>query len=178
MIINDGHEALSLRSLAGHLNVTAAALYAYVDDKLDLLRGVASNEFERLIRSYEGVAEVEPIERLYKISYVYIDAVNKARNKADMVLTLGSRLGETDWWGKAPYWARPDKQKMIQVDLDVDILGANRPLELAIQADVLGAFALGIRNILCLSGDHQRFGNHPTSKNVFDMDSIQLVNML
>ena len=49
---------------------------------------------------------------------------------------------------------------------------------LAIQADVLGAHALGIRNILCLSGDHQKFGNHPTSKNVFDMDSIQLVNML
>jgi len=49
---------------------------------------------------------------------------------------------------------------------------------LAIQADVLGAYALGIRNILCLSGDHQRFGNHPTAKNVFDMDSIQLVNIL
>jgi len=49
---------------------------------------------------------------------------------------------------------------------------------LAIQADVLGAHALGVRNILCLSGDHQRFGNHPTAKNVFDMDSIQLVGML
>ena len=49
---------------------------------------------------------------------------------------------------------------------------------LAIQADVLGAYALGIRNILCLSGDHQRFGNHPTAKNVFDMDSVQLIEML
>ena len=49
---------------------------------------------------------------------------------------------------------------------------------LAIQADVLGAHACGLRNILCLSGDHQCFGNHPGSKNVFDMDSIQLVNML
>ena len=49
---------------------------------------------------------------------------------------------------------------------------------LAIQADVLGAYALGVRNILCLSGDHQCFGNHPTAKNVFDMDSIQLVAML
>lgn len=49
---------------------------------------------------------------------------------------------------------------------------------LAIQADVLGAYALGIRNILCLSGDHQIFGNHATAKNVYDMDSIQLVNML
>lgn len=49
---------------------------------------------------------------------------------------------------------------------------------LAIQADVLGAYALGIRNILCLTGDHQCFGNHATAKNVFDVDSIQLVNML
>lgn len=46
---------------------------------------------------------------------------------------------------------------------------------LAIQSDLLGAYALGMRNLLCLSGDHQSFGNHPTSKNVFDIDSIQLV---
>ncbi|HVP17555.1 MAG TPA: methylenetetrahydrofolate reductase [Spirochaetia bacterium] len=49
---------------------------------------------------------------------------------------------------------------------------------IAIQSDVLGAFALGVRNILCLTGDHQKFGNHPTSKNVFDMDSVQLIQML
>jgi 5,10-methylenetetrahydrofolate reductase len=46
---------------------------------------------------------------------------------------------------------------------------------LAIQSDLLGAYALGMRNLLCLSGDHQTFGNHPMAKNVFDMDSIQLV---
>lgn len=49
---------------------------------------------------------------------------------------------------------------------------------LAIQSDLLGAYALGIRNLLCLTGDHQSFGNHPTAKNVFDMDSIQLVQMV
>lgn len=49
---------------------------------------------------------------------------------------------------------------------------------LAIQADLLGAYALGMRNVLCLSGDHQSFGNHPTAKNVFDIDSIQLVHMV
>jgi 5,10-methylenetetrahydrofolate reductase len=49
---------------------------------------------------------------------------------------------------------------------------------IAIQADVLGAVALGVRNILCLSGDHQKFGNHPTSKNVYDIDSIQLIQIL
>jgi 5,10-methylenetetrahydrofolate reductase len=49
---------------------------------------------------------------------------------------------------------------------------------LAIQSDLLGAYALGMRNLLCLSGDHQTFGNHPTAKNVFDMDSIQQIQMV
>jgi methylenetetrahydrofolate reductase (NADPH) len=49
---------------------------------------------------------------------------------------------------------------------------------IAIQSDLLGAYALGLRNVLCLSGDHQSFGNHPESKNVYDIDSIQLLNAL
>jgi methylenetetrahydrofolate reductase (NADPH) len=46
---------------------------------------------------------------------------------------------------------------------------------LAMQSDILGAYAMGIRNMLCLSGDHQRFGNHPQARNVFDLDSMQLI---
>jgi 5,10-methylenetetrahydrofolate reductase len=46
---------------------------------------------------------------------------------------------------------------------------------LAIQADLLGASLNGIRNVLCLTGDHQIFGNHPGAKHVFDIDSIQLI---
>lgn len=49
---------------------------------------------------------------------------------------------------------------------------------IAIQSDLLGAYALGLRNVLCLSGDHQSFGNHPESKNVYDIDSIQLLQAL
>jgi 5,10-methylenetetrahydrofolate reductase len=49
---------------------------------------------------------------------------------------------------------------------------------MAMQSDVLGAAALGIKNILCVTGDHQKFGNHPESRNVFDIDSIQLIYML
>ncbi|MEA3335780.1 MAG: methylenetetrahydrofolate reductase [Chloroflexota bacterium] len=49
---------------------------------------------------------------------------------------------------------------------------------LAIQADLLGAYALGMRNLLCLTGDHQTFGNEPGAKNVHDVDSMQLVNMV
>jgi methylenetetrahydrofolate reductase (NADPH) len=49
---------------------------------------------------------------------------------------------------------------------------------LAIQSDLLAAHALGVRNLLCLTGDHQSFGNHPTAKNVHDLDSIQLIRMV
>lgn len=49
---------------------------------------------------------------------------------------------------------------------------------IAIQSDLLGAYSLGIRNVLCLSGDHQVFGNHPTAKNVYDIDSIQLIQIV
>ncbi|MBM4142781.1 MAG: methylenetetrahydrofolate reductase [Lentisphaerae bacterium] len=49
---------------------------------------------------------------------------------------------------------------------------------LAIQADLLGAYLMGIRNVLCLTGDHQVFGNHPTARYVFDLDSVQLIAMV
>jgi methylenetetrahydrofolate reductase (NADPH) len=49
---------------------------------------------------------------------------------------------------------------------------------LAMQSDLLGACALGVPNMLCLSGDHQKFGDHPKSKGVFDIDSIQLIAMV
>ncbi|MCE5336110.1 MAG: methylenetetrahydrofolate reductase [Desulfobacteraceae bacterium] len=49
---------------------------------------------------------------------------------------------------------------------------------IAAQSDIFGASALGIRNMLCLTGDHQTFGNHPMAKNVFDLDSIQLLDMV
>jgi len=49
---------------------------------------------------------------------------------------------------------------------------------LAMQSDVLGAAAHGIKNILCLSGDHQTHGNHPGAKNVHDVDSMQLIRIL
>lgn len=49
---------------------------------------------------------------------------------------------------------------------------------IALQSDILGAAALGIKNILCLSGDHPKLGNHPQAASVFDIDSIQLIAMI
>ena len=49
---------------------------------------------------------------------------------------------------------------------------------IAIQSDVLGAAAVGIRNILFITGDHQSFGNHPSAKGVFDIDSMQIIQIV
>ncbi|AVX20920.1 5,10-methylenetetrahydrofolate reductase (ferredoxin) [Carboxydocella sporoproducens DSM 16521] len=49
---------------------------------------------------------------------------------------------------------------------------------IALQSDLLGAWSLGLKNVLCLSGDHQTFGNHPTAANVYDIDSIQFIRGL
>ena len=47
---------------------------------------------------------------------------------------------------------------------------------IALQSDILGAYSLGIKNILCLSGDHQSFGSQPDALNVFDIDSTNLIH--
>jgi len=49
---------------------------------------------------------------------------------------------------------------------------------IALQSDVLGACANGVRNILFITGDHQSFGNHPDAKGVYDLDSIQLISIV
>ncbi|MFQ6128496.1 MAG: methylenetetrahydrofolate reductase [Thermoplasmata archaeon] len=66
-------------------------------------------------------------------------------------------------------------QEGIEPVVQMTVRDRNR---IAIQSDMLGAAALGAKNVLCLSGDHQKFGNHPDSKNVFDIDSMHLIRML
>jgi acetolactate synthase I/II/III large subunit len=72
------------------------------------------------------------------IPLIYKDVVTRIRNDADVVLVLGSKLGETDGWGSPPHWGPASSQKLIQVDLDPEVLGSNRAADLPIQADVKG----------------------------------------
>jgi len=105
-------------------------------------------------------ADVSVIERKANLLRGNVDAINITDNQTAIVrmssIAVGAilhRLG-----------LEPTMQMVVR--------DRNR---IAIQSDIFGAYALGIRNILCLSGDHQKFGNHPTAKNVFDLDSIQLI---
>ncbi len=49
---------------------------------------------------------------------------------------------------------------------------------IAMQSDILGAYSFGVNTMLCLSGDHPTFGDHPSAANVHDLDSIQFVQMV
>jgi methylenetetrahydrofolate reductase (NADPH) len=67
------------------------------------------------------------------------------------------------------------KQTGAEPVLQLALRDRNR---LALQSDLLGAAALGIRNVLCLAGDHQQLGNHPSSMGVYDIDPIHLIQMV
>ena len=73
------------------------------------------------------------------IPMVHLKANDRVRSEADLVLAIGTRFGETDWWGRPPHWAPPASQQVIQVDTDPASFGLNKPIDLAIQADA-GAF--------------------------------------
>ncbi len=92
-----------------------------------------------------------------------VDAVNVTDNQTAMV-RMSSLAGSV-----------LIKQQGMHPLLQVVTRDRNR---LAIQADILGAYSLGIDTMLCLSGDHTKFGDHPMAANVHDIDSIQLIQMV
>ncbi len=93
----------------------------------------------------------------------HVDAYNITDNQTAIVRTSSIACGAT----------------LVQMGLEpiiqITVRDRNR---ICIQGDVLGAHALGIKNILCLSGDHQSFGNEQGSKGVYDIDSMQLLKGL
>lgn len=108
-------------------------------------------------------AEVEAIKKKAGFLKGQVDAVNITDNQTAIVRMSSIAAGVFAL------------QEGLEPVIQITCRDRNR---IAIQSDVLGAYALGLRNILCLSGDHQKFGNHPTCKNVYDMDSIQLIQTL
>ncbi|MCK4535789.1 MAG: methylenetetrahydrofolate reductase [Desulfuromonadales bacterium] len=102
-------------------------------------------------------AVVDQAERLCGITAVNVTD-NQGANMRLSALALASLL----------------HQRGIETVLQVTCRDRNR---MALQSDLLGAAALGIENLLLLSGDHSRFGDHPDAKPVFDLDSVQLLDM-
>ncbi|NDY72512.1 methylenetetrahydrofolate reductase [Desulfobacter hydrogenophilus] len=67
--------------------------------------------------------------------------------------------------------------KQMGLDPIIQMVSRDRN-RLAMQADILGAYALGCNTMLCLSGDHPKFGDHPMAKPVYDIDSINMIKMV
>lgn len=67
--------------------------------------------------------------------------------------------------------------KQMGLDPIIQMVSRDRN-RLAIQSDILGAYALGCNTMLCLSGDHTQFGDHPMAKPVYDIDSINMIKMV
>jgi acetolactate synthase-1/2/3 large subunit len=76
-------------------------------------------------------------ERLPNAIPVLPPLIDEVRSGADVVLALGTRFGETDWWGKPRYWGPTHRQEVVQVDCDEDILGLNKRVRLAVLSDVV-----------------------------------------
>ncbi len=124
------------------------------------------NQGEYLVTSELGPpqsASISLIEKKANILRGYVDAVNITDNQTAVV-----RMSSLAACVIA-------KQHGLEPILQMTCRDRNR---IALQSDIIGSAALGINNVLCLSGDHQTLGNHPGSKNVFDVDSIQLLSIL
>jgi acetolactate synthase-1/2/3 large subunit len=62
-----------------------------------------------------------------------------AQAMADVVLLVGGRLGDLDFWGQPPFWGEPEEQKLIQIDIEPENVALNRPVDLALIGDAKAA---------------------------------------
>lgn len=107
-------------------------------------------------------ADAENIRNKAEILRGYADAYNVTDNQA-AVVRLSSLAGSVIVLNSG-----------LEPIMQMCCRDRNR---IALQSDILGAYSLGIRNILFLTGDHQSLGNHPQAKGVYDIDSIQLIKI-
>ncbi len=105
-------------------------------------------------------ANIAPIRRKARLLHPWVDAANVTDSQSAVV--------------RLPSWAGclVAMQEGVEPVMQLQCRDRNR---IALQSDLLGAAAMGIPNVLLLTGDHPRFGDHPDAKAVFDMDSIQLI---
>ena len=106
-------------------------------------------------------ADPEVVRKKGELLKGYVDAVNVTDNQT-AVVRMSSVAASVIL-----------KQMGLEPNYQMVCRDRNR---IAMQSDVLGAAALGITTMLCLSGDHQSFGDHPQAANVFDLDSMQLIH--
>ncbi len=105
-------------------------------------------------------SDPEAITRKAKLIKAHVDAVNITDNQTSVtrMCSLAACI----------------QLKLMGVEPVLQMVTRDRN-RIALQSDILGAASFDIHNILCLSGDHQSFGDCPTGQNVHDLDSMQLL---
>ncbi|NLZ27721.1 MAG: methylenetetrahydrofolate reductase [Firmicutes bacterium] len=131
---------------------------------------IAGSNLEKVIKSGEFAvtgelgppksADGEFVRHHGELLRNHVDAFNITDNQTAIVRTSSIACGAI----------------LVQMGLEPVVQMTTRDKNrIAIQGDILGASALGVKNLLCLAGDHVKFGNEPGAKNVFDIDSMQLI---
>lgn len=95
-----------------------------------------------------------------------VEAVDEVHRAADVVLCVGTRLGETDWWAKAPNWAAPERQRVVHVDVEDAALGRNRAVTLGVLADAKAFLA-------ALADRLEGEGHRPSEAHVQTVSALQ-----
>lgn len=108
-------------------------------------------------------AAPEKIKEKGELLRGYVDAINVTDNQTAVV--------------RMSSWSACLILKQMGLDPILQMVTRDRN-RLAMQSDILGAYSHGINTMLCLSGDHPCFGDHPMAANVYDLDSIQLISMV
>jgi methylenetetrahydrofolate reductase (NADPH) len=105
-------------------------------------------------------SDPEAIRKKAEMIRNYVDAINITDNQTSVtrLCSLASCI----------------HLKLMGIEPTLQMVTRDRN-RIALQSDILGAASFDIHNILCLSGDHQAFGDCPSGQNVFDLDSMQLI---
>lgn len=145
-----GSGAARMWRTAGVRDVIAEAAALLVRSRWPIVhlgRGVvhsgADDQVRRLVEALDagvtttwGARGVVPEDDLHVVPPTHPGVVDDLRNDADLVLVLGADLGESDWWGQPPHWGPVGEQTVIQVDIDGDVLGRSRHVDVGIVGDV------------------------------------------
>ncbi len=107
--------------------------------------------------------DMEDVEKKANLIKDHVDAINITDNQTSV-----TRLCSL---------AACIKLKLMGLEPVLQMVTRDRN-RIALQSDILGAAAFGINNMLCLSGDHQSFGDNPQGQNVHDLDSMQLLQVV
>jgi acetolactate synthase-1/2/3 large subunit len=91
-----------------------------------------------------------------------------ANSQADLVLAVGTRLGELNMWGRPPMWGEPEKQRLIQIDAEPTNIGLNRPVDVPLVGDakvILTQLLREVRELTARRDSHRKIAEFRSLQN-------------